>query len=196
MNILHVTPYYAPAWSYGGVVSAVTGLATAQAARGHLVRVLTTDALDSAARNPTSREVIDQVEVIRCPNLSNWLHARFNLSVPVGFRVAFWQLAAEADIVHCHELRIAENLLIDHRKPIVMSRHGTLPRSVRLSRCGSRSAFAFRARAWSRTASRQISPQAAICGPAMDWAKGQSCCSWDGCTSARVCRCLSRLSHR
>jgi glycosyltransferase involved in cell wall biosynthesis len=147
MNILHVTPYYAPAWSYGGVVSAVTGLATAQAARGHLVRVLTTDALDSAARNPTSREVIDQVEVIRCPNLSNWLHARFNLSVPVGFRVAFWQLAAEADIVHCHELRIAENLLIDHRKPIVLSPHGTL------SYATGRRAFK---RAWDRLFGRVV----------------------------------------
>jgi glycosyltransferase involved in cell wall biosynthesis len=126
MNILHVTPYYAPAWSYGGVVSAVTGLATAQAARGHHVRVLTTDALDSEARNLTNREIIDQVEVIRCRNLSNWLHARFNLSLPVGFRAAFGQLAAETDIVHCHELRIAENLLIDPRKPIVLSPHGTL----------------------------------------------------------------------
>jgi len=27
MNLLHVVPYYAPAWAFGGVVQAVTGLA-------------------------------------------------------------------------------------------------------------------------------------------------------------------------
>ena len=52
MHILHVTPYYAPAWAFGGVVSAVTGLATAQAARSQRVTVLSTDALDFERRNP------------------------------------------------------------------------------------------------------------------------------------------------
>jgi glycosyltransferase involved in cell wall biosynthesis len=125
MHILHVTPYYAPAWAYGGVVSAVTGLATAQAARGHNVTVLTTDALDFAKRNPQRRETLAGVEVIRCRNLSNRLRARYNLSVPPGFGAAFRQI--EADIIHTHELRTVENLLIAPRKPVVLSPHGTLP---------------------------------------------------------------------
>lgn len=129
MRILHVTPYYAPAWVYGGVVSAVSGLATTQAARQHHVTVLTTDTLSGAERNPHQREVIAGVEVIRCRNVSNTLRAHLNLSSPVGFRRAFRQLVAEADIVHVHELRTIENLLItSHQpnKPIVLSSHGTL----------------------------------------------------------------------
>src|SRR5262245_28470780 len=127
LHILHVTPYYAPAWSYGGVVSAVTGLAAAQAEGGHRISVLTTDALRQSVRNPTKREVLDCVEVIRCRNLSNTLHARYNLSLPPGFRSAFERLASVIDVIHMHELRTVENLLIGHRKPIILSPHGTLP---------------------------------------------------------------------
>ncbi len=124
LRILHVTPYYAPAWSYGGVVSAVTGLATAQAERGHHVMVLTTDALGPDERSPLRRETIDCVEVIRCRNLSNTLHARYNLSLPLGFRREFARLVA--DVVHVHELRTVENLLLEPQQPIVVSPHGTL----------------------------------------------------------------------
>ncbi len=124
MRILHVTPYYAPAWSYGGVVSAVTGLATAQAARGHQVTVLTTDALSATARNPVRHEVIDGVTVIRCRNLSNTIRAHLNLSLPPGVGRAFARIADQIDVIHAHELRTVENLLIP--RPFVLSPHGTL----------------------------------------------------------------------
>ncbi|MCC7449185.1 MAG: glycosyltransferase [Anaerolineae bacterium] len=152
LHILHITPYYAPAWSYGGVVSAVTGLATAQAERGHRVTVLTTDALDAASRftspsnlvkgeltaqltgSPSPQaergsggEVNNGVHVIRCRNLSNMIRARYNLSLPIGFRRTFQRLIADADIVHTHELRTVENLLIGCQQPVVLSPHGTLP---------------------------------------------------------------------
>src|SRR5258707_10068135 len=126
LNILHVTPYYAPAFAYGGVVSAVTGLATAQADRGHHVTVLTTDALTRSQRNPVLRETIASVDVIRCRNVSSVLRARLNLSFPRGFRVTFAELARRADVIHIHELRTVENVLIDHATPIVLSAHGTL----------------------------------------------------------------------
>src|SRR5260370_26889365 len=126
LNILHVTPYYAPAFAYGGVVSAVTGLATAQADGGHRVTVLTTDALTRSQRNPVLRETIAGVDVIRCRNVSSVLRARLNLSFPRGFRAAFAELARHADVVHVHELRTVENVLIDHARPIVLSAHGTL----------------------------------------------------------------------
>src|SRR5579859_1648030 len=126
LNILHVTPYYAPAFAYGGVVSAVTGLATAQVERGHHVTVLTTDALTRSQRNPVLRETIAGVDVIRCRNVSSILRARLNLSFPRGFRTAFAELARHADVVHVHELRTVENVLINHARPIVFSAHGTL----------------------------------------------------------------------
>jgi glycosyltransferase involved in cell wall biosynthesis len=134
MNLLHVTPYFAPAWAYGGVPRAVTGLARAQAAAGHLVRVITTDALAPSSRLPAGEFVIDGVRVTRVPNLSNALRARFNLSTPRGFRVAVRRLlAADAvDIVHAHELRTVENQLVVRLVggaglPFVVSPHGTLP---------------------------------------------------------------------
>jgi glycosyltransferase involved in cell wall biosynthesis len=127
LRILHVTPYYAPASAYGGVVSAVTGLATAQAERGHRVTVLTTDALTFDARNTNLYETLSGVEVIRCRNLSNTIRANYNLSLPLGFRSAFRPLVHETDVVHTHELRTVENLLIDHSKPVILSPHGTLP---------------------------------------------------------------------
>jgi len=126
VRILHVTPYYAPAWSYGGVVSAVSGLAQAQASQGHHITVLTTDANSPTQRNPLLRETLSGVEVIRCRNLSNAIRWRYNLSQPLGFRGTFARLVSAADVVHVHELRTVENLLINHQRPIVLSPHGTL----------------------------------------------------------------------
>jgi glycosyltransferase involved in cell wall biosynthesis len=139
LRILHVTPYYAPAWTFGGVVSAVTGLATAQAERGHQVTVLTSDALDRSTRNPLRQEVIDNVTVIRCRNISTALHARLNLSIPPGMWASFRHLAPNMDVVHIHELRTVENLLIDHQGAIVLSPHGTL--SLDTGRSGFKQAW-------------------------------------------------------
>lgn len=44
LRVLQVTPYYAPAWGYGGVVEAVFQLTRYLARAGADVRVLTTDA--------------------------------------------------------------------------------------------------------------------------------------------------------
>jgi glycosyltransferase involved in cell wall biosynthesis len=126
LNILHITPYYAPAWAYGGVVSAVTGLTAAQATRGHHVTVLTTDALGPVERSMIQHEQIDDVQVVRCRNLSNSIRWRYNISQPVGFRHEFRKLAQTADVIHTHELRTVENLLLVHTKPVVLSPHGTL----------------------------------------------------------------------
>jgi glycosyltransferase involved in cell wall biosynthesis len=92
--------------------------------------VLTTDALDFSARNSQRRETLAGVEVIRCHNLSNRLRARYNLSAPLGFGAAFRQIEADPiDVIHTHELRTVENLLMAPRKPVpvILSPHGTLP---------------------------------------------------------------------
>jgi len=52
LRVLHVTPYYAPAWSYGGVVEAVFQLTHCLARAGAEVRVLTTDANGEHQRLP------------------------------------------------------------------------------------------------------------------------------------------------
>lgn len=132
MNILHLTPYYAPAYAFGGVVRSVEGMARALVRHGHTVTVLTTDALDQRSRvDDPLDETRDGVHIIRAPNLSPWLRGRFNLSTPAGMQKIAKALLPDIDIVHCHEFRTIENLLVTPvaatlKRPLVLSPHGTL----------------------------------------------------------------------
>ncbi len=134
MQVLHITPYYAPAYAFGGVVRAAEGLARALARRGHSVSVLTTDALTPQTRLPIEQEEWrDGVRVLRARNLLLPLRARANLSSPDPRRLrALAQSAiASADVLHLHEFRTVENLLLAGvgaraGKPLVLSPHGTL----------------------------------------------------------------------
>lgn len=68
MNILHVTPLYAPAWQFGGVVRSVSALAEACAAKGARVSVITTSIgtpYERQKQPPT--ELRYGVEVMYCP---------------------------------------------------------------------------------------------------------------------------------
>ncbi|MBL8156460.1 MAG: glycosyltransferase [Anaerolineae bacterium] len=136
MHIVHVTPYYAPAYAYGGVTRSVEGMARALARRGHRVTVLTTDALDrdSAYAGPLD-ETLDGVTVRRARNASLGLRARLNLSTPLGLRGLAGEVIPQADIVHVHEFRTVENLLVTPLaerlgKPLILSPHGTLALST------------------------------------------------------------------
>jgi len=134
MNLLHVTPYYAPAWRYGGVVRMVTDLTRAQVAAGHRVFVLTTDARGPGERALAAQETIDGVQVTRVHNRSAALRDRLNLSTPRGITHAAARLIREhaIDAIHCHELRTVEALRVAPLAnrlgvPLVVSAHGTLP---------------------------------------------------------------------
>ncbi len=134
MNLLHVIPYYAPAWTYGGSVRAAADLTRALAQAGHSVTVLTTDTLSPTARIPALYETIDGVDVVRVRNRSNWLRGRLNLSTPLGIAATAARLIRERDIdvVHAHELRTVENLRVAPvanrlNVPLLVSPHGTLP---------------------------------------------------------------------
>lgn len=134
MRILHVVPYYAPAWAWGGVVTAVTGLSRAQARAGHRVSVLTTDTLGPSIRGSSGAETLDDVEVWRVPTRAMALRARFNLSWPRGFAGVARRILRDRhiDVVHCHELRSVETVTAvavaaRHGVPTLLSPHGTLP---------------------------------------------------------------------
>lgn len=129
LRCVHLIPYYAPAWVFGGVVRAAHGLTTALAAEGHSVTVVTTDAGRGAEAWP-AEEVMDGVQVLRCRNLLPDLR-RLNLSSPVGLRRCLARALAGADVLHIHEFRTVENLLAlplarEMQVPVVMSPHGTL----------------------------------------------------------------------
>jgi glycogen synthase len=86
MHILHITPYYAPAYTFGGVVSATQGLTRALVQRGHEVTVLTTDALnlEQCIHNEPDT-VLDGVRVLRVPNVIYPLR-KLNLSTPLSLQ--------------------------------------------------------------------------------------------------------------
>jgi glycosyltransferase involved in cell wall biosynthesis len=156
VNILHVTPYYAPAWAYGGVVRAVSGLARAQARAGHTVVVLTTDALDGRHRSRAGAETVDGVRVIRVRNRSNRLRRALNVSTPVGLEQTARRLVADhaIQLVHCHEVRALEALAVarmaDRSVAVVVSPHGTL--SLETGR-------GFAKRCWDRAFARRLLPR-------------------------------------
>lgn len=145
MNLLHLSAYYTPAYAFGGVVRSVEGMTRALARRGHRVVVLTTDALDQATRyEGPSREVLHGVEVIRVRNVSPALRGRYNLSTPQKLRKIAQEIMPEMDLLHCHEFRTLENLIVTPiaakaGKPITLSPHGTLDQST--GRGGLKSAW-------------------------------------------------------
>lgn len=132
MRILHLTPYYAPAYAYGGVVRSVEGMTKALARRGHSVTVLTTDALDQQSRYTGALDSLqDGVQVRRVPNLLPTIRGRYNLSTPNTMARRAADILPQIDIVHCHEFRTVENLLVTPLaarlgKPLILSPHGTL----------------------------------------------------------------------
>lgn len=132
MHILHLSPYYKPAYAFGGVARAVEGMAGALVERGHQVTVLTTDALDQTTRyRGAADEMADGVRVLRCPNAAPWLRGKLNLSTPRSMKNTAALILPQVDVLHIHEFRSAENLLVAPAaqalgKPIVLSPHGTL----------------------------------------------------------------------
>lgn len=132
MRILHLTPYYKPAYAFGGVVRSVEGMATALVKRGHEVTVLTTDARNQRGRRILAlEETLDGVRVLRRPNVLPWLRGRFNLSTPRSMKKTAEAILPAIDVLHVHEFRTLENLLVTPvaqqlETPILLSPHGTL----------------------------------------------------------------------
>ena len=132
MRILHLTPYYKPAYAFGGVVRSVEGMAASLVQRGHEVAILTTDAFDQQRRyTGANDETIDGVRILRRPNVLPGLRGRFNLSTPRSMKRTAAAILPSFDVLHIHEFRTLENLLVTPvaaklRKPIVLSPHGTL----------------------------------------------------------------------
>jgi glycosyltransferase involved in cell wall biosynthesis len=134
VRVLQVTPYYAPAWAYGGPPRVMTRFAAGLAALGHQVTVLTTDVLDEDHRAVPAEEVLDGVRVRRFPNLSNGLAWRRKKYLPRGLATALAREVRRADVVHATDARTyltASAYLAARARgvPFVLSAHGSLPGS-------------------------------------------------------------------
>ena len=133
LRILHVTPYFADAWAYGGIPRVVNTLTRGLARRGHAVTVCTTDARDESARLPAGdARTADGVVVRVFPNFSNRLAYHLQLFLPLGLGKFLKQHAAAFDVAHVHACRNMPGAIAAHHLrragvPYVLAPNGTAP---------------------------------------------------------------------
>lgn len=96
LRVLHVSPYYAPAWGYGGIVESVSQLARHLALAGAEVRVLTTDA--NGSRRLSEREMINESPIEETCYCARRLAKSFAPSMLTRLPA----MVRWADIVHLH----------------------------------------------------------------------------------------------
>jgi glycosyltransferase involved in cell wall biosynthesis len=137
MKLLFVSPYYAPAWDFGGPVRAASALAEHLVERGHAVEVWTSDALSRSARIPLADRctTIHGVRVRRFPTAALRTLQYFNMFVTPGMASA--GSLDSFDVVHLHEFRTFQNAvlvrsLIHRTKPYVLTPHGSFGRRGRV----------------------------------------------------------------
>ncbi len=130
MRVLHVTPFFAPAWVYGGLPESAYQFARHLAHAGATVRVLTTDAngwgtrLDAASMAAYAHR--DGIEVRYCARV-----ARQSVSLELIGAIA--EQVRWADVVHLHAAYsfptiptlLAARLL---KRPVIWTPHGALQR--------------------------------------------------------------------
>ncbi len=136
MHILQVTPYYPPAYAYGGIPRIVANLSQALVQRGHHVSTLTTDVHDSEKRDDRPKYTLDQgVRVFSVPNASNRLAYKQQLFIPLLNQSYFDAIehTHPVDIIHIHGHRnLLNTMTIRWAKkkgiPYVFTANGTLRR--------------------------------------------------------------------
>jgi glycosyltransferase involved in cell wall biosynthesis len=141
LRVLHVTPFFAPAWVYGGLPESAYQFARHLAHAGITVRVLTTDAngwgprLDAAAMAAYAHR--DGIEVRYCARV-----ARQSVSLELLGAIA--EQVRWADVVHLHAAYsfptiptlLAARLL---KRPVILTPHGALQRWSGSRRVGFKS---------------------------------------------------------
>lgn len=134
MRLLYVTPYFAPAWAYGGPPRVTYDMARQLVRRGHAVDVLTTDALDADGRLPAGATCLDGVSVWRSRNLSNRLAWKYNVFLPLSFGAQLRQALETADVVHLFGFRSYQSAVVvrelRRRVPYVVSAFGQMARAA------------------------------------------------------------------
>jgi glycosyltransferase involved in cell wall biosynthesis len=141
VRVLHITPFFAPAWVYGGLPESAYQFARHLALAGATVRVLTTDAngwgtrLDAASMAAYAHR--DGIEVRYCARVARQ-------SVSLELLGALAEQVRWADVVHLHAAYsfptiptlLAARLLT---RPVIWTPHGALQRWSGSRRVGFKS---------------------------------------------------------
>jgi hypothetical protein len=132
VRVLHVTPYFAPAFVYGGPPRSILALCRAQQAAGLDVQVLTTTAngatsLPEMPQGTTYDDVPVKYFPVRGPALLFWAP---------DLAAALESEAAHADVIHTHGLFNvpawqAHRAAKSHDRPLVVSARGMLEPEAR-----------------------------------------------------------------
>ena len=143
LRVLHVTPYGAEAWAYGGIPRLSHSIVKGLAARGHSVTICTTDACNGTGRlaRPDGgtvrsawppQRLHENIELRVFPNVSNRLAYAYQGFLPIGLDRYMRLHAASFDVAHLHACRnvpgaIAARRLRRARIPYVLAPNGTAP---------------------------------------------------------------------
>ena len=134
-RVLHVIPYFRPAFGFGGPAFSSDIVTQALARKGYRVGVWTTDVANPTGdRLSTTSESLNGVEVIRYHYGSRALYQVSNLLLSPGMILdAATVEAPPADLIHLHDFRsvqaVAAYLLSKHSHiPLLLQPHGTLAR--------------------------------------------------------------------
>ena len=136
MKILEVSPYYYPAWSYGGIPRVVYELSKSLVRLGHEVSVFTTDVFDKESRYEKSTDNVEGVNVKYFKNLSNSLAYNQQIYLPRGLKEELRRIIKNFDLVHLHGHRNFLNNIVriealKNNIPYILSGHGTVVRIER-----------------------------------------------------------------
>jgi glycosyltransferase involved in cell wall biosynthesis len=134
MKILQVTPYFPPAYAFGGPVKVAYQISRELIKRGHEVVVYTTNAKDFGSRLETdSSNIIEGMRVHRFRNLSLTLVKKLKLFITPQLALFARKEVKKFNIVHLHEYRTFQNIVIHHYArrydvSYVLQAHGSIPR--------------------------------------------------------------------
>ncbi len=135
MNILHIVPYFYPAWPYGGTPKVVFELCRELVKKGHNVTVYTTDVFDKNSRQSTNciEAEVEGIKIKYFRNISNSLAFNQKVFISPGISKALKENLKQFDIVHLHEFRTLQNAaaykyLTKYKIPYILSAHGSVLR--------------------------------------------------------------------
>jgi glycosyltransferase involved in cell wall biosynthesis len=112
MRLLLLTPYFAPAYAFGGSVTVAETIVEDVLAAGHEVAVATTDVLDGERRIELDAPPQPVgAEVVRFPNLSHRLAAGLNGYAPRGLRRWLGGNIDRFDVVLLHDVYSAVSVM-------------------------------------------------------------------------------------